>query len=688
MHLHSCRLATRAGVISFLVAVAIPMRAQHTALLPAPAKVLYGTGSIDLAGLCAVPPASSAPEDVVAVSTLLEGAHGALAACTTQSKPSIQLQRSGPVAALPVPGETPGPDSREAYTLDISADGVVVRGRSSAGEYYGVQTLLQMIEHGPDGTLRLPYAHVEDWPALAYRGTLMDAGSEGPMLTFDEVKRQIDFIAKWKGNQYFFYSEGNIELRGFPLLNPDARFTQQQIRELVAYARERHIDVIPAVEMYGHLHDLFRIETYSGLSDFPHGGQFDSENPQAKSVLADWAKQIGALFPSPFVDVGFDETWSLQKASAQTANSTPVQLFIQQLSTVTNLFQAHGKTVMAYADIMVKFPGIVERLPKGVIALPWAYDAQPDPEYHHWLDPLIAEHVPNMVLSGVTSWDEIAPDFTVSFDNIDTLLVAGRRSHSIGLLNTLWTDNDQMLMQMSWPGIAYGAAAAWQQAPMQQKTFFADYARLQYPAAIAPDFAAALTSLNNAERSLHAAIGEETTREFWRDPFTASSLNALKGKYDDLHRSRLEAETALTHFYAIQQAAPQTPHLDSFLFGAQAIDLAGMKFIYTGEIASAWQSLPQQPTRQQFLDSLGEGVSNETHSRMMDLMDAVTGTRELYRKAWLEQYTPYRLGTALGHWDAENLFWLRAQRNFEDFRRNFQAGQTLPSLHDLLITVQ
>jgi hypothetical protein len=682
------RLATLAGMAFLLLTVSALAQAQHSPLLPAPVKLQYSAGFIDVAGLCVASLNSSAPEDAFALTTLIERAHGALSACTAQQKPSIRLERGGPVAALPTPGETPGPESREAYTIDISADGIIVRGHSSAGEYYGVQTLLQMIEHGLDGALRLPYAHVEDWPALAYRGTLMDAGSEGPMLTFDEVKRQIDFIAKWKGNQYFFYSEGNIELHGYPLLNPEARFTQQQIRDLVAYARERHIDVIPAIEMYGHLHDLFRIETYSGLSDFPHGGQFDATNPRVKAVLADWAGQIGALFPSPFVDVGFDETWSLQKAAAQNANSTPVQLFIQQLATVTNLFQAQGKTVMAYADIMVKFPGIVSQLPKGVIALPWYYEAQPDPEYHRWLDPLIAEHVPNMVSSGVMSWDEIAPDFTVSFDNIDTLLVAGRRSHSMGLLNTLWTDDDQMLMEMSWPGIAYGAAAAWQQAPMQHKTFFADYARIQYPAAIAPDFAAALSSLNSAERSLHAAVGEETTREFWHDPFTASSLNALSSKYDELRRSRLEAEDALTHLYAIQQAAPQTSHLDTFLFGAQGIDLAGVKFIYAGEIASAWQSLPPQPTRQQFLDALGEGVSNDTHSRMMDMMDGVTGTRELYRKAWLEQYTPYRLGTAMGHWDAEYLFWLRAQRNFEDFRRGFQTGQKLPSLHDLLITEQ
>lgn len=688
MNMHARIRYSTALAASLLCAASVGAQTQHSTLLPAPVRVQYGGGYLQLANLCVAPLAAPAPEDAFALRTLIERAQGTLIPCADKKRPSIRIERNGPVAALPVPGEVPGPESREAYTLDISSDGVVVLGRSSAGEYYGVQTLLQMMEHAPDGSLRLPYAYVEDWPALAYRGTLMDAGSEGPMLTFDEVKRQIDFIAKWKGNQYFFYSEGNIELRGYPLLNPQARFTQQQIRELVDYARERHIDVVPAIEMYGHLHDLFRIEAYSSLSDFPHGGQFEPNNPHVKAVLADWANQFGSLFPSPFVDVGFDETWSLAKTAAQDANSTPVQLFVQQLTTVTNLFQAQGKTVMAYADIMVKFPGIVKRLPKGVIALPWAYEAQPDPEYHHWLDPLIAEHVPNIVSSGVMSWDEIAPDFTVTFDNIDTLLVAGRRSHSLGLLNTLWTDNDQMLMQMSWPGIAYGAAAAWQQVPMQQKTFFSDYARIQYPAAIAPDFAAALTSLNQAERDLHAAVGEETTREFWRDPFTASSLKALEGKYDDLHRSRLEAEDALAHFYAIRQAAPQTPQMDTFVFGAQAVDLAGMKFIFAGEIAKAWQSLPQHPTREQFDDALGRGISNETHGRMMDMTDGLSGTRELYRKAWLEQYTPYRMGTALGHWDAELLFWLRAQRNFEDFRRHFQNGEALPSLHDLFITPQ
>jgi hexosaminidase len=499
-----------------------------------------------------------------------------------------------------------------------------------------------------------------------------------------EVKRQIDYLAKWKGNQYFFYSEGNIEMRGYPLLNSNARFTQAQIREFVAYARERHIDVVPAVEMYGHLHDLFRIEKYSGLADFPHGGELNPDDPHAQAILQDWANQLNELFPSKFMDVGFDETWGLAKAAANTGvNSTPVQLFIKQLTFVTGLFQAKGKTVMAYADIMVKFPGIVSRLPKGLIAMPWCYDPSPDPEYKYWMDPLVAEHVPHIVTTGISSWDQVAPDFTLSFANIDTFLAVGRKSHSMGLLNTLWTDDNQNLLEMSWPGIAYGAAAAWQEAPMQPASFFADYGRIQYPREIAQDFAAGLNSLNAAEANLQKAIGAETGIAFCENPFLERSIESLQGKSQDLHEARLAAEDALEYFYAIKAIEPATAQIDTFIVGAQMIDLAGMKFQYAGEIADAWRTLPPHPTREQLDDVLGRGVSNETHSRTMDMMDGITETKRSYEAAWLEQYTPYRMGTALGRWDAEYQFWLRAQTNFEMLRTGFKTGDTLPSLQQI-----
>ena len=286
------------------------------------------------------------------------------------------------------------------------------------------------------------------------------------------------------------------------------------------------------------------------------------------------------------------------------------------------------------------------------------------------------------------SWDEIAPDFTVSFDNIDTLLVAGRRSHSMGLLNTLWTDDDQMLMEMSWPGIAYGAAAAWQQAAMQQQHFLPTYARIQYPKAIAPDFASASTSLNQAERACMRLWAKRPCANPGAIHLPRSSLNALHGKYDDLHHSRMEAEDRADASLCNPRQPRRKRHIWTRFFSGQA-DRSGGNEIHLcrrdrlGMAVVAAASHAPAVRR-----CAGQGVSNQTHSRMMDMMDGVTGTRELYRQAWLEQYTPYRHGHGVGPLGCGVSYsGCARRRNFEDFRRSFRTGDALPSLHDLLITL-
>jgi N-acetyl-beta-hexosaminidase len=111
-------------------------------------------------------------------------------------------------------------------------------------------------------------------------------------------------------------------------------------------------------------------------------------------LLTDWAEQFSQLFPSPFVNIGFDETWEIQKAAEQRGGgATATQLFIGQLNNVSRLFERRGKRVMAWADIMVKYPGIVSQLPPKLIAVPWWYEPSPDPEYKHWLGPLVEKGV-------------------------------------------------------------------------------------------------------------------------------------------------------------------------------------------------------------------------------------------------------------------------------------------------------
>src|ERR1700757_745509 len=433
----------------------------HKVLLPQPQQIHYGPGRLRVRGLGIRLMPDPGVEDRFAAQQLSNCLSDVAQEPVRVSQgetgtAQIALKRTGDLRALPLPGEHAGPTSREAYTLKVTPEKGELYAASSAGRFYAVQTLCQLVE-GIAAEAVLPEVEIHDWPSLAYRGTMVDM-SHGPLPTEAEIKRQLDFLARWKANQYYLYSEATIELEGYPLLNPEGRLSKDEVRRIIAYGRERHIDVIPNLELYAHLHDLFRVEEYSPLSDLSHGVEFNPSNPAVMHLLSDWISQLSELFPSPFVSIGFDETFQIEMAvKEQGASASATRLFVKQLTDVAHLFQQRGKHVMAWADIMVKYPDIVAQLPPELIAVAWYYTADAnDREYKHWLGPLVAKSVPHFVQPAVTSWAQIVPDFDTSFENIDTFIAAGRKSNALGVINSLWADDGQLLLRMSLPGMAYG----------------------------------------------------------------------------------------------------------------------------------------------------------------------------------------------------------------------------------------
>jgi hypothetical protein len=597
----------------------------------------------------------------------------------------IVLKRTGDVRALPVPGEHPGLASRESYTLKLTPERGEVEATSSAGLFYGVQTLCQLVE-GDAADAVLPEVEIHDWPSLAYRGTMLDM-SHGPLPTEAEIKRQLDFLARWKANQYYLYSEASIELEGFPLLNPDGRLSKDEVRRIIAYGRERHIDVIPNLELYAHLHDLFRVEHYSQLADLPHGVEFDPSNAAVMPLLSNWINQVADLFPSPFVSIGFDETFQIEMAvKQQGASASATRLFIKQLTDVTRLFQQRGKQVMAWADIMVRYPEIVAELPPGLIAVAWYYSADPnDKEYKHWLGPLVAKSVPHFVQPGVTSWAQIAPDFDTSFENIDTFIAAGRKSNTLGVINSLWADDGQVLLRMSLPGMAYGAVAAWQSTPVDRSHFFSDYARRMYSAGISADVATALEKLSQSETELQKVLGEPTQVALWEDPLFSAYFKKLAPNQGHLRQTRLLAEEAEAHLYHALASGADPTTLNSFLVGARLLDYAGQKFQTPQELMELWGRIGStRPDADKWWNEWESQVVYQDHSRIVDLMDAITELRPLYRAEWLDEYSPYRLASALGRWDAEYEYWRRCQQRLQQFSDSSHEGDVLPPLETLL----
>lgn len=675
-------------VLVFLFCWARVAAAEHSPLLPRPQQIRYGSGRFPVRGLSIHLPSAPSAEDRFAADQLANflsdrAKAPILVSESRASERAIDLKRTGPVDPLPLPDEKPGPESREAYWLKVTREGGEIRAASSAGLFYGVQTFCQLVE-GSSQEPMLPEVEIHDWPSLVYRGPMVDM-SHGPLPTEEEIKRQLDFLARWKSNQYYFYSEASIELEGYPLLNPEGRFTKDQVRRIIEYGRERHIDVIPCLELYGHLHDLFRVERYSDLSAFPHGGEFNPSNEKVMALLTDWAGQITRLFSSPFVHIGFDETWQIEKAAKQQGvTATPAKLYIEQLSNVTHLFEQRGKRVMAWGDIMVKYPEILSQLPSGLMAVAWEYVARPDPEYKRWLGPLVAKRVPHLVATGVHSWNEISPDFDTTFENIDTFLAAGRRSNALGLINTVWTDDAQMLMRMSWPGMAYGAAAPWQSTPIDRAQFFSDYARLMYPSAVAPEVASGLEALTKAENRLQKVLGQHTMIALWDDALAPRNLKRAQEHSEDLRQTRLLAEEAQEYLYRALSLGGDPTTLSSLILGSRQLDYAGMKNLYAVEIADLWAQVGPHPGGEDLWVDLETETYAQDHGRIADLMDAITDLRGTYQAAWSEEYTPYRMFAALRRWDAEYEYWRKLQERMRAFWERFHKGDTVPSLDSLI----
>jgi hexosaminidase len=667
--------------------------AEHSPLLPRPQEVRYGSGSVPVRSLRVTFASTPNEEDRFAAEQLrswMKAQAGLEVSIASKDSPGggalpVLLDREGEKdEPLALPGEQVGANSREAYDLAVTDKGVKIHARSSAGIFYGLQTLRQLLE-GQSPKAALPVVEIRDWPALAFRGTMVDI-SHGPLPTAKEIERQIDFLARWKANQYYVYSENSIELTGYPLLNPgDARLSKDDVRQIVAYGRQRHVDVIPNFDLYGHQHDLFRIEQYSEMSDQPHGTEFEARSPKIMPLMTDWVNQFADLFPSPFVSIGFDETFQIEAATHATgAAAKPAELFVKQLTAVAELFQKRGKHVMAYDDIIVKYPQTIPDLPPGLIAVAWYYTSE-DPTYKRWLGPLIAHRIPHVVQPGIMSYDDIAPDFDTTFENIDTFLAAGRRSGALGLVNSVWADDAQLLFRMSLPGFAYGAAAPWQGVPMDRANFFSEYSRLLYPPAVAPDVASALSNMTVAETDIKKLLGEQSMFGLWEDPFFAMYYKKLPEHREDLHQTRMhaeQAEAALLHAKSLG-ADPET--VNSLLIGSELLDYAGEKFQTPLDLAAIWNKFGStRPDAQRWWNEWESQVTHYDHSYVTDLMDRITDLKPAYRAEWLEAYTPYRLGSALGRWDAEYQYWRRVHEKLRHFNESTHPGDPLPPLNDVI----
>ena len=234
----------------------------------------------------------------------------------------------------------------EAYRLEVGGERVLIEASDRAGIFYGIQTLLQMMPpavYGGDSPELtrwvLDGVTVDDSPRYAYRGTMLDVSRT--FFDVEHVLRLLDWMAYHKLNRFHWHlADDNgwrIEIRKYPQLtekgawrgddevSPAAYgqghdryggyYTQKEIREVVKYAAERHIEIIPEIDLPGHSRSLVGVFPEMACDmDVPYisvNGETDNVLCVAREenyrILSDIFKEIASLFPSEYIHIGGDE---------------------------------------------------------------------------------------------------------------------------------------------------------------------------------------------------------------------------------------------------------------------------------------------------------------------------------------------------------------------------------------------
>jgi hexosaminidase len=275
----------------------------------------------------------------------------------------------------------------ESYRLEIDSSGAKLDAQTTLGIIRGLQTFLQLVQTGSTGFV-VPAVSIQDAPRFPWRGLMIDVSRH--FMPVEVLKRNLDGMAAVKMNVLHWHLSDNqgfrVESKKFPKLyelgSDKLFYTQDEIRDVIAYARERGIRVVPEFDMPGHATAWFvgYPELASGPGPYQierHWGIFDpAMDPTRESTykfLDEFIGEMAKLFPDQFFHIGGDEVngkeWDanpkireFKRAHSLSSNEDLQAYFNKHVQTI---IAKHGKTMLGWDEILRP------ELPKDIVIQSW-----------------------------------------------------------------------------------------------------------------------------------------------------------------------------------------------------------------------------------------------------------------------------------------------------------------------------
>jgi hexosaminidase len=274
----------------------------------------------------------------------------------------------------------------ESYTLEVSSSGAKLNAANPVGVLRGLQTFLQLVQVTPDG-FSAPAVSIRDQPRFAWRGLLIDVGRH--FIPVDVLKRNLDGMEAVKMNVLHLHLSDNqgfrVESKKFPKLQEQGSeglyYTQEEVRDLISYARDRGIRILPEFDMPGHSTSFF--VGYPEIASGPGPYALDRKwgvldpamNPTEEKTykfLDDFIGEMAKLFPDQYFHIGGDEVngkeWDAnpriqeyKKSHNLKSNEELQSVFSQR---VQKIVAKHGKSAIGWDEIFTPgVPGVAEVVP-------------------------------------------------------------------------------------------------------------------------------------------------------------------------------------------------------------------------------------------------------------------------------------------------------------------------------------
>lgn len=358
----------------------------------------------------------------------------------------------------------------EAYTLTVTQDCIVITYGDSAGAFYAMSTLVQVVESCGS---TIPCMSIEDAPTFATRGYMLDIG-RNKIPTLAECMELADFLASLKINHMELYIEGiPFEYPSFPhMWKGYDVMTGEDILALDEYCKARFIELVPTQNNFGHM-DKWLLNEYHHLAECPDGFMFQGSffpkprclnplDPRSEELVRGLADDFLPYFSSDKYNICCDETLELgQGHSKELCEKEGMgRVYLDFLKKVCNAAQMHGKKILFWDDIIRNYPDLLPELPKDAIALEWGYlETEPHAED---CEKLQRYGVHWFVCPGTNAWNTFLGRTDQMKANIRLASKNALQYGAEGFLNTDWGDEGHLQsLPTAYAGILYGAAMAW-----------------------------------------------------------------------------------------------------------------------------------------------------------------------------------------------------------------------------------